>query len=91
MPDGSHYYPDFVVKVNGRARGDGILLVEVKGEHLITSLKNPDKAVASHRLYRRPLMVMKESSGRWMTLRFNEKSGMNEPDAVFRVEAMPEY
>lgn len=91
MPDGSHYYPDFAVKVNGRTRGDGILLVEVKGEHLINSLKNPDKAVASHRLYRRPLMVMKEGSGRWMTLRFNEKSGMNEPDAVFRVEAMAEY
>lgn len=36
-------------------------------------------------------MVMKEGSGRWMTLRFNDKSGRNEPDAVFRVEAMTEY
>lgn len=91
MPDGSHYYPDFVVKVNGRSKGGGILLVEVKGEHLINSLKNPDKAVASHKLYRRPLLVMKEGSGRWMTLRYNDKNGRNEPDAVFRVEAMTEY
>ena len=91
MPDGSHYYPDFVVKVSGRSRGGGILLVEVKGEYLINSLKNPDKAVASHKLYRQPLMVMKENSGRWMTLRFNEKSGKNEPDAIFRIEAMTEY
>ena len=91
MPDGSHYYPDFMVKLKGRSKGDGILLVEVKGEHLINSLNTPDKAVASHKLYRKPLMVMKESSGRWMTLRFNEKTGKNEPDAVFRLDALAEY
>jgi hypothetical protein len=38
-----------------------------------------------------PLMVMKENSGRWMTLRFNEKTGKNEPDAVFRLDALAEY
>lgn len=91
MPDGSHYYPDFVVKIAGRNKGNGIMLVEVKGEHLINSLKNPDKAVATHKLYRQPLMVMKETSGRWMTLRFNEKSGKNEPDSIFRIEALTEY
>lgn len=91
MPDGSHYYPDFVVKVKERSKGNGILLIEVKGEHLINSLKTPDKAAASHKLYRQPLMVMKEASGRWMTLRFNEKNAKNEPDAIFRVEAMTEY
>jgi hypothetical protein len=42
-------------------------------------------------LYRQPLMIMKEASGRWMTLRLNEKSGKNEPDAVFRIGAMTEY
>jgi hypothetical protein len=36
-------------------------------------------------------MVMKEGSGRWMTLRLNEKSGKNEPNAVFRIGAMTEY
>lgn len=91
MPDGSHYYPDFVVKVKERNKGNGILLVEVKGEHLINSLKNPDKAAATHKLYRQPLMVMKEASGRWMTLRFNDKNGKNELDAIFRIEAMTEY
>jgi hypothetical protein len=91
MPDGTHYYPDFMVKVKGRNRGDGILLVEVKGEHLINSLNTPDKAAASHKLYRKPLMVMKEASGRWMTLRFNDRTGKNEPDAVLRLDAMAEY
>lgn len=40
---------------------------------------------------RKPLMVMKEGSGRWMTLRYNEKTGKNEPDAVFRLDALAEY
>lgn len=79
------------MKVAGRSKGDGVLLVEVKGEHLINSLKNPDKAMASHKLYRQPLMVMKENSGRWMSLRFNDKTGKNEPDAVFRIDALTEY
>jgi hypothetical protein len=36
-------------------------------------------------------MVMKESSGRWMSLRFNDKTGKSEPDAVFRIDAMTKY
>jgi hypothetical protein len=91
MPDGTHYYPDFLVKVKGRKRDDGILLVEVKGEHLINSMNTPDKAVASHKLYSKPLMVMKENSGRWMTLRYNDRTGKNEPDAIFRLDALAEY
>lgn len=77
--------------MKGRNRGDGILLIEVKGEYLINSLNTADKALASHKVYRKPLMVMKENSGRWMTLRFNEKTGKNEPDAIFRIDAMVEY
>jgi superfamily II DNA or RNA helicase len=91
MPDGKGYFPDFMVKVKGRSKGDGILLIEVKGEFLINSLNTPDKALASHKLYRKPLMVMHEDSGRWMTLRYNEKSDKLEPDAVFRVDALAEY
>jgi len=91
MPDGKGYFPDFMVKVKGRSKGDGILLIEVKGEFLINSLNTPDKALASHKLYRKPLMVMHEDSGRWMTLRYNEKTDKLEPDAVFRVDALAEY
>lgn len=91
MPDGKGYFPDFMVKVKGRCKGDGILLIEVKGEFLINSLNTPDKALASHKLYGKPLMVMHEKSGRWMTLRFNEKTDKLEPDAVFRVDALAEY
>ena len=91
MPDGKGYFPDFVVKVKGRSKGGGILLIEVKGEYLMNSGNTPDKAQASHGLYRQPLMVMLENSGRWMTLRFNEKTDKLEPDSVFRLDALAEY
>lgn len=91
MPDGKGYFPDFLVKVKGRTKGEGLLLIEVKGEHLINSLNTPDKALAAHKLYRKPLMVMKENSGRWMTLRYNERTCKNEPDSIFRIEALAEY
>lgn len=91
MPDGKGYFPDFMVKVKGRSKGNGILMIEVKGEFLMNSGNTPDKAVASHGLYRQPLMVMLEKSGRWMTLRFNEQTDRLEPDAVFRMDALTEY
>lgn len=91
MPDGKNYFPDFMVKVKGRSKGDGLLLIEVKGKFLMNSGNTPDKALASHGLYRQPLMVMLEESGRWMTLRFNEKTDKLEPDAVFRLDALAEY
>jgi hypothetical protein len=91
MPDGKGYFPDFMVKVKGRGKGGGILMIEVKGEFLMNSGNTPDKAQASHGFYRHPLMVMLEKSGRWMTLRFNEKIDKLEPDAVFRLDALAEY
>jgi superfamily II DNA or RNA helicase len=91
MPDGKGYFPDFMVKVKGRSKGGGILMIEVKGEFLMNSGNTPDKAQASHGLYRHPLMVMLENSGRWMTLRFNERTDKLVPDAVFRLDALAEY
>jgi hypothetical protein len=80
-----------MIKVKERSKGNGILLIEVKGEFLINSLNTPDKALACHKIYRKPLMVMRENSGRWITLRFNDKTGKIEPDAIFRIEALTEY
>jgi superfamily II DNA or RNA helicase len=91
MPDGKGYFPDFMVQVKGRSKGSGILMIEVKGEFLMNSGNTPDKVLASHQLYRQPLMVMLEKSGRWMTLRLNEKTDKLEPDAVFRLDALSQY
>lgn len=87
LPNGAQYFPDFVVKVKGRLQGDGLLLVEVKGDHLLNSSDTLDKVLASHQRYKRPMMLMRDSDGRFMTIRQDE-NGKNSPDQVFRLDLM---
>ena len=90
LPNGSLYHPDFVVKVRGRTKGDGLLLLETKGPHLLNYDDTILKIYASHKTYGRPLIITMEN-GRWMTVRYNDRNGKNEIDSVFRIEAMTEY
>jgi len=90
LPSGAQYFPDFVVKVNGRTLGDGLLLVETKGDHLLNSGDTLDKVLASHQLYKRPVMLMREDSGRFMTIR-QDDNGKNAPDQIFRLDLMVGY
>lgn len=90
LPSGAQYFPDFVVKVNGRALGGGLLLAEVKGDHLLNSSDTLDKVLASHKLYKRPVMLVQEDSGRFMTIR-QDANGKNAPDQIFRLDLMAGY
>ena len=90
LPSGAQYFPDFVVKVNGRTLGNGLLLAEVKGDHLLNSGDTLDKVLASHQLYKRPVMLMQEDSGRFMTIR-QDVDGKNSPDQIFRLDLMVAY
>ncbi len=90
LPNGAQYFPDFVVKVKGRNVGDGLLLAEMKGDHLLNSGDTQDKVLASHQFYRWPVTLLCENDGRVMTIRQNA-TGTNEPDQVFRVDLMPGY
>lgn len=90
LPNGAQYFPDFVVKVIGRTLGDGLLLVETKGDHLLNSGNTLDKVLASHQLYKRPVMLMREDSGRFMTIR-QDVNGKNAPDQIFRLDLMVGY
>lgn len=91
LPGRQRYFPDFIVKVRGRKRGEGLLLLEVKGEHLLNSSNTAEKALAEHRLYQRSLMVTRESGGRWMTIRHNANHGRNEIDRVFNFDLLAEF
>ncbi len=88
--NGAQYFPDFVVKVNGRSLGDGLLLVETKGDHLLNSGDTLDKVLAAHQLYKRPVMLMREENGRFMTIR-QDANGKNAPDQIFRLDLMVTY
>lgn len=90
LPSGAQYFPDFVVKVNGRTLGDGLLLAETKGDHLLNSSDTLDKVLASHQLYKRPVMLMQEDNGRFMTIR-QDTNGKNAPDQIFRLDLMVGY
>ena len=90
MPSGSQYFPDFVVKVKDRTRGAGVLLLEIKGSHILNDEGTVEKAISDHKEYGQPLMLLKQED-RFMTVRYNERTQKNEDDKVFRVENMPEY
>jgi len=90
LPNGAQYFPDFVVKVKGRTLGDGLLLAEIKGDHLLNSGDTLDKVLASHQLYKRPVMLMREESSRFMTIR-QDANGKNMPDQIFRLDLMVSY
>lgn len=91
MPTGDRYFPDFAVKVRGRTRGDGLLLVEIKGNHILNGDDTLDKVIAEHRHYGIPLMLVREDSGRFMTVRYDERTDKNYLDQVFRIEGLTGY
>lgn len=92
MPNGDRYFPDFAVKVAGRTAGDGLLLLETKGNHILNGDDTLDKVVAEHKVYGCPLMLIQDSvSGRFMTVKFFPNTGRNAEDQIFRIENMAGY
>ncbi len=91
MPSGDRYFPDFAVKVAGRAAGDGLLLIETKGNHILNGDDTLDKISAEHKLYGVPLMLAQDDGGRFMTVKFFVNTGRNEEDQIFRIENLAGY
>jgi hypothetical protein len=57
---------------------------------LLNSSDTLDKVLASHKLYKRPVMLVQEDSGRFMTIR-QDTNGKNAPDQIFRLDLMAGY
>lgn len=87
LQNGSQYFPDFVVKAKDRKQGDGLILVEIKGDHILNSEDSKDKLTAMHQLYKRPMMLSREDDGRFMTIR-QDDNGKNHLDQVFRIDLL---
>ncbi|MBX7259481.1 MAG: DEAD/DEAH box helicase family protein [Candidatus Hydrogenedentes bacterium] len=86
LPNGYRYFPDFGIKVKGRTKGDGILLLEIKGDHILNGADTLEKVVASHGFYGSVPMLMREPDGRYVTIKYDEKTDKNFPDQIFRIE-----
>ncbi|HNI96249.1 MAG TPA: hypothetical protein PL169_09295, partial [Leptospiraceae bacterium] len=91
MPDGHRYYPDFIIGVKNRNRGEGILLAEIKGGHILKSDETKEKITAEHKIYGSPLMLTLQDDGQFWIVRYAESSDQIEKDQVFRVENMGQY
>ncbi|MDD2883175.1 MAG: DEAD/DEAH box helicase family protein [Rhodoferax sp.] len=91
MPSGDRYFPDFAIKIAGRAAGDGLMLAETKGNHILNGDDTLDKILAEHKLYGVPLMLVQDDSGRFMTVKYFPNTGRNEQDQIFRVENLAGY
>jgi superfamily II DNA or RNA helicase len=88
IPGSYDFYPDFIVGVGNRRKGNGILLVEVKREINDPRGDSIAKIRAEHKLYRQVMMVYWENEKKWYTVRYNEKSDKNTLDRIFDFDIM---
>jgi type III restriction enzyme len=91
LPGGGRYFPDFIVGLNGHHQGDSVLLVEIKGGHIINYEDTLEKIDAEHKQYGKPLMLTAQDDGRFWIMRYIESTRKIEQDQVFRVENMGQY
>ncbi len=89
LPDGDRYFPDFAVGVNERTRGDGVLLVEIKGGHILHYER--EKVLAEHKIYGVPVMLTRRDDDKFWMVRYIERTDQVEIDQVFRVEHLARY
>lgn len=90
LPNGYRYFPDFIIGVNNRTRGEGILLVEIKGGHILNSDDTLDKITAEHKIYGHPIMLTLDNGKFWM-MNYIESTNRIEKEKAFRVENMGQY
>jgi hypothetical protein len=90
LPNGHRYFPDFIIGVNNRTCGEGILLVEIKGGHILNSDDTLDKITAEHKVYGNPIMLTLDNGKFWM-MDYIESTNRIEKEKAFRVENMGQY
>ena len=88
---GTDFYPDFVVGVKGRNRGQGILLVETKREINDERRNALIKAQAVHPEYGKVMMLYWEAGREWQVVEYDPATDKNRLDRVLRMELLAVY
>jgi hypothetical protein len=70
LPEGDNFFPDFVIGVEGRRKGEGVLLADPKFG--FERSEEQPKVLAAHRTYGRVLIVYREGESRWMTVEYDQ-------------------
>lgn len=91
LSNGDRYFPDFIIGINNRSKGTGILLVETKGKHIVNSDETLEKITAEHTVYGKPLMLTLQNDGQFWRMRYSESTHKIEKSEPFRIENMGQY
>ncbi|GIM47657.1 hypothetical protein DNHGIG_32060 [Collibacillus ludicampi] len=91
LPGQPNFYPDFVVGVRNRIKGDGILLIETKREYNDDRGNAQTKAQAEHPVYKRVMMVYWQKEEKWYVVEYDPITDKNFLSREFRYELMTVY
>ncbi len=83
LANGHGFFPDFIVGLNGRKKELGALLADPKFQFELTS--ELPKTHAEHPVYGRVLIVSRQGSAQWMTVRFDDKQHRAVLEREFRL------
>lgn len=90
LPGQPDFYPDFIVGVSDRTRGDGILLVEIKRVINDEPGNAAAKAQANHPVYKKVMMLYRDHDD-WQTVEYDEDTNRNIRHMIFRLQMMRTY
>lgn len=91
LPGQPDFYPDFIVGVKGRTRGNGILIVETKRMINDQERNALVKVQAEHPDYAKVMMVYWEDKREWRVVEYDSTTDKNFLDRVLRPELMVSY
>lgn len=86
METGQRYFPDFVVGVSARRRGEGVSLAETKYD--FGSINSVMKNRTEHRDYGPPIMLYYDESSREFMVVEAVGNNFNQPTRAFEVEQL---
>lgn len=91
LPGQPDFYPDFIVGIKGRTRGNSVLLIETK--RIINDQERNAlvKAQAEHPDYAKVMMVYWEDKREWRVVEYDPSADKNFLDRVLRPELMVSY
>ena len=85
------FYPDFIVGVKGRSTEDNILLIEIKGEPYLDNPATIVKARASHKKYKKVMMLHWQDKKQWRCVINDNKGEHNLLEQSFRFSMLPTF
>ncbi|MHC1757938.1 MAG: hypothetical protein AB9917_00195 [Negativicutes bacterium] len=91
LPGQPDFYPDFVVGVKERKRGQGMLLMETKRDINDEKHNALVKAQAVHPKYGKVMMLYWEDGRQWRAVEYDPATDKNILDRALRMELLAVY